>query len=274
MSNSDPEDFNINKHKSGDDSPVTFFAKEDIPAGLELLLNYGKQWHKHLKQEQKSAKEYDTLRDFEEFLSKKKLPTEQDKRRKLKKKQRRSLKTDDDDEFDDSGYVSSSDMESNEDKNYRNDKSAVNENTNVQDHVQIEDQNELKQPQLEWLKENGVCIDKLRGEPSSGALSKTLIPKGELIAPAPLLVLKREDLVIYESDDKQKALRNVLNFDKIVGQELLLNYCYGHPESPLLLLPYSPIVSLSTMVKKQMLRFDGPRLQMIGSIYIRTMSSR
>jgi hypothetical protein len=106
LANSDPEDFNIKKHKSGNDSPVTFFAKEDIPAGSELLLNIGKQWHKRLKQKQKSAKEYDTLQDFEEFLSKKKLPTEQDKRRKLKKKQR-SLKTDDDDEFDDSGYVSS-----------------------------------------------------------------------------------------------------------------------------------------------------------------------
>lgn len=71
LANSDPEDFNMKKHKSGDDSPVTFFAAEDISAGDELLLNYGKQWHKRLKKKQKSAKEYDTLQDFEKFLSKK-----------------------------------------------------------------------------------------------------------------------------------------------------------------------------------------------------------
>jgi hypothetical protein len=162
-------------------------------------------------------------------------------------------------------------LASNEEKNYRNDKSAVNENTNVKDHVQIEDQNELKQPLLEWLKENGVCIDKLRGEPSSGAFSKTLIPKGELIAPAPLLVLKREDLVIYESDDTQKALRTLIrlwvrNFFSITVMDTLNHLYYFYPIHPLSV--------LSTMVKKQMLRFDGPRLQMIGSNYIRSMSSR
>lgn len=43
----------------------------------------------------------------------------------------------------------------------------------------------------------------------------------------PLLTLKREDLVIYEFREEETTYRNALNFDKIVGQEELLNYCYG-----------------------------------------------
>ena len=50
-------------------------------------------------------------------------------------------------------------------------------------------------------------------------------------------------MVIYGADENQNTFRNVLNFDKVVGQEELLNFCFGHPDSPLLLLPYSPIVN-------------------------------
>ena len=115
--------------------------------------------------------------------------------------------------------------------------------------LEDDDDDDDTSEQLEWLKQNGMCIDKIRSGQSTkvagedGAFAKTFIPKGHRIAPAPLLALKRQDLVIYEADETQNALRNVLNFDKIVGQEELLNYCYGHPESDLLLLPYSPVVN-------------------------------
>ena len=102
---------------------------------------------------------------------------------------------------------------------------------------------------VDWLKENGMCIDNVRvgqstvAQAGRGSFAKRSISKGALIAPAPLLALKRDDLVIYEADGQESKFRDVLNLEEVVGQEILLNYCYGHPESPLLLLPYSPVVS-------------------------------
>jgi len=55
--------------------------------------------------------------------------------------------------------------------------------------------------------------------------------------------LKRDDLVIYEFDETTSIMREALHKDKVVGQELLLNYCYGHPDSQILLLPYAPGVN-------------------------------
>jgi len=102
---------------------------------------------------------------------------------------------------------------------------------------------------VDWLTENGACIDNLRAGTSTlpgagrGAFARRAIPRGEVVAPAPLLALKRDDLVIYGTDESQDHYRDTLNFDQIAGQELLLNYCYGDPESQLLLLPYSPMVN-------------------------------
>jgi len=98
----------------------------------------------------------------------------------------------------------------------------------------------------EWLRNNGVCIDRIRAGPSTipsagrGAFATTFLAKGTVVAPAPLLVLQRDDLRLYETDARQKRFRSVLNLQRPVGHERLLNYCYGHPDSDLLLLPYTP----------------------------------
>ena len=76
-----------------------------------------------------------------------------------------------------------------------------------------------------------------------GVVSNIAVKKGHVIAPTPLLAIKRDDLNIYEADETQQALRNVLNLDKIVGHEILLNYCFGHDESEVLLLPIAPTVN-------------------------------
>jgi len=242
IANSNLDNFNMKKMKSkgaGNDAPVTFYATQDIYAGSELLLNYGKKWHKRFDEKIKSATEYDTLEDYQSFLKKKKLPTEEDKRRKLAK-MRRKLDTDDDDEFDD-WEVSNDREHDNEEDDSEDEKVAKYGSQDEEDEETLGSKDSGER--LEWLEDNGVCIDNLRAGPSGGAFSKRFIPKGGLIAPAPLMVLKRNDLVIYETDETQKAVRNVLNVDKIVGQERILNLCYGHPDSPVLLLPYSPIVS-------------------------------
>lgn len=100
-----------------------------------------------------------------------------------------------------------------------------------------------------WLKRNGVCIDNLRVGPSTikqagrGAFAKRLLARGSVIAPTTLAVIKRDDLIIFEADEAATHYEKVLNKNKVLGHELILNYCFGHPDSPLLFLPLSPVVN-------------------------------
>lgn len=88
----------------------------------------------------------------------------------------------------------------------------------------------------EWLEKNGVCIDNIRPGLSSiqqagrGAFSSRSIKKGQVIAPMPLIHM-------------DKAILRKFQGDREVNEQILLNYSFGHPKSSLLLIPYTPFVS-------------------------------
>mmetsp|Transcript_10744 Transcript_10744/g.31801 ORF Transcript_10744/g.31801 Transcript_10744/m.31801 type:complete len:703 (-) Transcript_10744:22-2130(-) len=90
----------------------------------------------------------------------------------------------------------------------------------------------------DWLKENGWCIDAIQPglspipQAGRGAFAARLLKKGDVVAPVPLLQLSREDMLMYYQDEGGFVFQD--------GQQLMLNYCYGHPKSSLLLFPYSP----------------------------------
>mmetsp|Transcript_54754 Transcript_54754/g.163729 ORF Transcript_54754/g.163729 Transcript_54754/m.163729 type:complete len:1090 (-) Transcript_54754:154-3423(-) len=94
----------------------------------------------------------------------------------------------------------------------------------------------------EWLKKHGLCLDNIRPGRSNirqagrGAFATRFLPEGIVVAPAPAAHIHRRHLEIYEIDDD-----DIIEFD---GHQLLLNYCYGHPNSSMLLFPYSPVVNL------------------------------
>jgi len=71
-----------------------------------------------------------------------------------------------------------------------------------------------------------------------GAFAVRDLPKGTVVAPVPVLPVRRSsmDLVTERKNGKQKQL--------VQGKQLLLNYCFGHAESSVLLYPYAPIVNL------------------------------
>eukprot|EP00978_Attheya_sp_CCMP212_P002280 scaffold4686_cov53-Attheya_sp.AAC.3 len=86
---------------------------------------------------------------------------------------------------------------------------------------------------VEWLKENGKCLDNIKAgnstipEVGRGAFAKRFIPKGSIIAPGPLI--HTPDRKIFEGE---------------VGSQLIVNYCFGHKNSSLVLLsPYTHGVS-------------------------------
>lgn len=96
---------------------------------------------------------------------------------------------------------------------------------------------------VDELRKNGMCLDHIRpGQVQSkmvsehagrGAFATRHLPEGTSVAPVPLLPLwNGREALSYHGRDRLKRT------------QLLLNYCYGHPESSLLLLPYGPVVNL------------------------------
>lgn len=85
---------------------------------------------------------------------------------------------------------------------------------------------------VDWIVENGLCVENLVPGKSSipqagqGAIAQFPIKKGEIIVPAPMLhIMDPEVLSTYDADGEQ------------MGYQLLLNYCFGHRDSSLLLCP-------------------------------------
>lgn len=106
---------------------------------------------------------------------------------------------------------------------------------------------------LAWLKRNGKCMDNLIMGPSTiphagrGAFAKRKIHAGRLVSPAPLVhipdktILDMHEITFSVNDDGNKVYHRAN--DIVIGQQLLLNYCYGHPESSMLFFPAGSMTS-------------------------------
>ena len=91
---------------------------------------------------------------------------------------------------------------------------------------------------VEWIRENGVCMDNIKNETSlnpnagKGAFAQPSLKKGEVIVPAPMLHINDEDALRMPAFEGEK-------------KQLLLNYCFGHIDSSLLLCPYTNALLLN-----------------------------
>lgn len=103
---------------------------------------------------------------------------------------------------------------------------------------------------LGWLEENGKCMDNIRPDTSRipqagrGAFATRFIPEGGLVSPAPLIHIHDRSLLdMYfvgappETDDEDEQHGSERS-EYPVHRQLMLNYCFGHNESTLLLCPY------------------------------------
>jgi hypothetical protein len=108
---------------------------------------------------------------------------------------------------------------------------------------------------IDWLSQNGICLDTLSVAPSTlpgvgrGAFNKRAVGKGEVVASTPVVHFDRSELEIVEQSTELNekipgAHKHGIQYtDKVTGEQLLLNYCFGHPDSNLLLLPFAPGVN-------------------------------
>ena len=129
---------------------------------------------------------------------------------------------------------------------------------------------------IDWIVENGQCLDgRFEVRQSSipkaghGAFATQRIAKGEMIVPTALLhVADKELLSMYNrtidpvTGEKMKRPlvkdpetgRYTTQEDKPIGKQMLMNYCFGHRESSILLCPTNGVSVMnhcSTRTKSQ-----------------------
>ena len=98
---------------------------------------------------------------------------------------------------------------------------------------------------MEWLEENGECVDWLRVSASTfpqagrGAFARKSFKKGETIAPLPMIQVTDRSIL----DMFQIGTYGQVDRSKRVQTQVLENYCMGHRDSSMLLCPYGPLAS-------------------------------
>lgn len=105
---------------------------------------------------------------------------------------------------------------------------------------------------LVWLEEHGQCLDNIRDGISTnpdagrGAFANRFIPKGGLVGPAPLIhVSDKARLLMYQPKNSPDGVElDMPDLDGPSTHQLMLNYCFSHEDSTLLLCPYGLLTSL------------------------------
>jgi hypothetical protein len=105
---------------------------------------------------------------------------------------------------------------------------------------------------LEWLEEKGQCMDNIRDGLSAnpdagrGAFATRRIAKGGLVGPAPLIHVPDDSVLDMYRPTLNKDKHGKVHTDRSGPKhsQLLLNYCFGHTESTLLLCTYGLLTML------------------------------
>jgi hypothetical protein len=103
---------------------------------------------------------------------------------------------------------------------------------------------------LDWLEENGQCMDNIKDGISTnpdagrGAFANRFIPKGGLVAPSPLIQIPyRRVLTMYDgAHNEEDSLARVASRPN--HKQLLLNYCFGHRDTTMVLCSYGLMTTL------------------------------
>jgi len=89
-----------------------------------------------------------------------------------------------------------------------------------------------------WLDAHGFCMDNMRMGRSTipqagmGAFAVRSMPEGSIVATTPVVTLY-QDLLKVAKESKNRDVNDL---------QLLINYCFGHPNTTLLMFPYSSTI--------------------------------
>jgi SET domain len=105
--------------------------------------------------------------------------------------------------------------------------------------------------ELEWLEENGQCMDNIKVGNSSnpdagrGAFATRPIPEGGLVSPSPVIHIANVEMIkmwVKQTWDEKGEI--IPDREGRSTYQLLINYCFAHSQSTLLLCPYGLLTSL------------------------------
>lgn len=133
-----------------------------------------------------------------------------------------------------------------------------------------------------WLKKNAVCVDTLRPgtstipEAGRGAFATRPFKKGERVTVSPLVPVYDDIFQMYGIERKQSGDAMWLEFNNDhLGQQLAMNYIFGHTDSPLSFFPTAPGVTLinhhSTKANVQMDWADHTTLFTNSDLYAKSV---
>ena len=78
-----------------------------------------------------------------------------------------------------------------------------------------------------------------------GGFTKRFLTKGSIIVPAPLLqIMDNDDMFVYDIN-RDEETGEIQVGDEPTGSQLLMNYCFGHKDSKLLLCPQSNAILIN-----------------------------
>jgi len=98
---------------------------------------------------------------------------------------------------------------------------------------------------IDWLNENGKCLDHIVNKRSTidgagaGGFAKRDLPKGTIVTGSPMLLFPNItwfNMYNYQDCPDGTMVRNMTGGP--YGHQLLLNYCFSHPDSTAVLCPY------------------------------------
>jgi hypothetical protein len=130
---------------------------------------------------------------------------------------------------------------------------------------------------VETLEETGVCVDNLAVGTSTvpgigrGAFSKRAVGQGEVITSTPVVHFDRSQMEIVDQGIGSGALpltamrgHQIIYKESVLHQQLMLNYCFGHPNSTVLLMPIAPGVNFINHNRRKVNAFIDWSVQIEG----------
>lgn len=119
---------------------------------------------------------------------------------------------------------------------------------------------------INWLEEHGTCADHIQARQSTirqagrGGFASRNLPAGTIVSHLPLLhITDRGRLSMYSLRNDEPDSNSM----QLSGYQLLLNYCFGHGESTLLLCPYGTMadyVNHNSSKANVKIRWANPKL--------------
>lgn len=101
----------------------------------------------------------------------------------------------------------------------------------------------------DWLQKYGLCMDNIRVGASTipnagrGAFATRKIAAGGLVAPVPVTHIPHKTALDMHKLTTTADGSYVRESDNVVTQQMMINYCFGHPQSSMVFFPSGSVVS-------------------------------